>query len=72
MVVSSKSVISIATGHVTPFDIGDKIIFSDQNMVVAAEFLKMQGIRLQAISNPGNRQLRFGDENLIRNLQSAH
>lgn len=39
VVVTAKSVISIATGHVTPNDIGDKIIFSDQNMIVVAEFL---------------------------------
>ena len=41
-------------------------------MLVVARFTGRQGVEIQAISNPGNRQLRFCDEKMARNLISVH
>ena len=46
LIANAKEVISTKTGYVTPNDIGDKIIYSDQNMLVTARFLPMQGIKI--------------------------
>ena len=61
---NAKEMTSIESGKVTQSEgSGDKLmIHSDENMLVVAEFLDMQSIRIKALSNPGCRKLQLGDE----------
>ena len=71
LLTNHQEVMSIETGRVSQNELGDMILYSDQNLIVVAELLKNQGRKIQAHSNPGNRQLRLGDEKMTNNLLSV-
>ena len=71
LLTNHQGVFSIKTGRVSQIKLGDKILYSDSNLIVVAEMLQSQVRKIQAHNNPGNRQHLFGDEKMTNNLLSV-
>ena len=77
ILTTREGMITIASGEIVDHAYScwgnvDKLLHTDENLIVAADFHRLPCLKIKAHNNPGSRQIRLGDQKLKNGVISVH